>query len=164
MAEAGLALGRVIDTEDPEGLLRIRVQRLDRPSGVESDWMEIVRPMASDGAGVVTMPEIDDVAVIAHVGTRPMVLGFVYSGTQTPPVTDVQERVIQTPNGHRIVLADNDADGITIADAHGNEIVMNSEGITITSAGKIAVSANSTVELEASATTTIKGATVELNP
>ncbi|MBE3638369.1 phage baseplate assembly protein V [Mangrovicoccus algicola] len=164
MAEAGLVLGRVVDLEDPEARLRVRVQRLDRPAGVESDWMEILRPMAGEEAGIVAMPELEDLAVIGHVGTRPVVLGFLHSGGQTPPAADVKERVIRTPNGHRILLADTDADGITIADAHGNEIVLNADGITITSASGLTIAAQGNIEIEAAGTTTIKGATVELNP
>lgn len=160
----GLALGRVVDVEDPQAQLRVKLQRLDRPPGVVTDWLQIAFPFASDGAGAVMMPEIDDVAVMGFLGDRAIVLGFLYGGDTAPPVTDPAERRLQSVRGHTIVLADNSDDGIRIADAHGNEIVMDSSGITITSGGDVTIRAQGSATLEAAGVTTIKGATVELNP
>lgn len=160
----GLVLGRVVDVDDPEQRHRVKLQRLDRAVGIVTDWAQIVTPFASNEAGTFFTPELDDLAVLGFNGSRPYVLGFVYGGDATPPATEPGERRIQSVNGHAITLADNDTDGIIIADAHGNEVVMNADGIALTSQGNITITAQGDITIEASGTTTIKGATVELNP
>ena len=92
----------------------------------------------------------------AFHGTRPIVLGFVYGGGVTAPSTDPLERLIQSRDGNAMVLIDGEKSGITLRDKHGNEIRMDADGISITTGKDLTITA--------SGTTTIKGATVELNP
>jgi uncharacterized protein involved in type VI secretion and phage assembly len=143
-----IVLGKVIDTEDPEGRMRIRLQRLDQPDDMETSWAEVVTPMASNKAGFHFVPELDDIAVIAFHGQRPMVIGYIFTPNVELPTAEQSERIIQSVDG--------DKSGITLRDKHNNEITMNADGITIKTDGKFTV--------EAGGTATIKGATVELNP
>ena len=151
-----ITLGTVVDVESPDGLGRVRVQRFDMPDGVESAWMPVMSPFASEGAGLLIAPEIDDIAVIAFNGRRPIVLGFIYTGPMTRPTDAAEEKVLASKDGNVVKLIDGSDKGITIADGNGNEIVMNSDGITLKSSGDIKV--------EAGGTTTVIGTTVELNP
>jgi uncharacterized protein involved in type VI secretion and phage assembly len=153
-----LVLGEVIEVQsDIEGH-KVRLQRLDLPAGVETDWISVATPMAGDKAGFLWTPKANagDIAVVAFAGRRPIVLGFVFAGGQTPPTTKPEEHILQSRDENRLVLIDGDASGIQLKDKHGNEIRMDKDGITLKSAKKILV--------EASDTTTVKGATVELNP
>ncbi len=151
-----LVLGRVVETQTSIDGLKVRLQRLDRPAGTETDWIRIVSPMAGDAAGFCFMPEEGDLAVAAFHGLQPMVLGFVYGGGSKPPADDPLQRTIQSRDGNALVLVDGDDSGITLRDKHGNEIRMDKNGIALTSAKDLTITA--------SGTTTIKGTTVELNP
>jgi uncharacterized protein involved in type VI secretion and phage assembly len=151
-----LVLGSVIETQSSIDGLRVRLQRLDRPSGVETDWLQIASPMAGPKAGFAFMPELGDVAVVAFNGRRPIVLGFLFGGGMDTPSTDPKERIIQSRDGNALVLIDGDSSGITLRDKHKNEIAMTADGITIKT--------DKDLTIEAKGTTTIKGATVELNP
>ena len=168
-----LVLGRVIEAESTVEGVRARLQRLDRPLGIETDWLPIISPMAGPEAGFVFTPEFGDLAVLGFVGRKGIILGFMFSGTTTPPTDAPEERKIASRDGNAVILIDGDdsgithadsngnkvvmnADGITLKDAHGNEIVMNADGITLTTDGSF--------KIEATKTTTIIGSTVELNP
>jgi uncharacterized protein involved in type VI secretion and phage assembly len=151
-----IVLGKVIDTEDPEGRMRVRLQRLDQPDTMETSWAEVVTPMASNKAGFHFVPELDDIAVIAFHGQRPMVIGYIFTPNVELPTAEQSERIIQSVDGNAMILIDGDKSGITLRDKHNNEITMNADGITIKTDGKFTV--------EAGGTATIKGATVELNP
>ncbi len=151
-----LVLGMVTETQSSVDGLKVRLQRLDRAGGIETDWIPIASPAAGNKAGFGFVPEIEDVAIVAFNGTRPIVLGFIYGGGMEAPSTDPLERIIQSRDGNALVLIDGDKSGITLRDKHNNEITMNKDGITIKTDGDL--------NLTASGTTTIKGATVELNP
>lgn len=157
MADRGmLFLGRVTDNEDPEGRGRVKLQRLDQPDGVVTEWARVVMPFGGDSTGFMMLPEIGDLAVLAYYAQEPMVLGFVYGGEDQTASDAVGQRRIKSKDGHMITFFDGDDSGITVEDAAGNLIEMKSDGITIKTSGSLT--------LEASGTTTVKGATVELNP
>jgi uncharacterized protein involved in type VI secretion and phage assembly len=151
-----LVLGTVVETQSTIEGLMVRVQRLDQSPDIETDWILMSAPMAGEKAGFCFSPEPDDVAVIAFCGVRPIVLGFIYPGGVETPATDPKERTIQSRDGNALILIDGDKSGITLRDKHKNEITMNADGITIKT--------DKDFTIEAKGTTTIKGATVELNP
>jgi len=151
-----LVLGRVIEAQSSVDGLKARLQRLDRPVGIETDWIQIASPMAGPNAGFSFMPEVGDVAVVAFTGRRPVILGFIYAGGAATFDDDAQKRLIASRDGNALMLIDGDESGITLKDKHGNEITMNADGITIKT--------DKDLTLEAAGTTTVKGATVELNP
>ncbi len=151
-----LALGRVVEVEVSEKGLRARLQRLDRPDGIVTDWIAVASLMAGPEVGTLFAPEIDDLAVLAFSAKRPVILGFITGGASGAPTDDLNERTIASRDKNMIVLIDGANSGITLKDSHANEIVMNADGISIKT--------NGTLTIEAAGTTTIKGATVELNP
>lgn len=151
-----LVVGAVVEAQTSIDGLKVRLQRLDRPKGTETDWLQIASPMAGDAAGVSFMPETGDLAVAAFHGRRPIVLGFLYGGGMAAPSEDPLERMIQSRDGNALILIDGDKSGITLRDKHGNEIRMDKDGISITT--------DKDLTLTAAGTTTVKGATVELNP
>jgi uncharacterized protein involved in type VI secretion and phage assembly len=151
-----LVLGTVVQTQSSIDGLKVRLQRLDRPSGTETDWVQVASPMAGEEAGFSFMPRDGDLAVAALHGQVPVVLGFLYGGGVTPPTGDPDERLVQSRDGNALVLVDGKDSGITLRDKHGNEIKMDAQGISITTPGRLL--------LEATGTTTVKGSVVELNP
>lgn len=153
-----LVLGEVIEVETTITGHKVRLQRLDMPKGVETDWLSVMTLMAGDKAGVVFTPDPDagDIAVVAFAGQQPIVLGFLFGGGMEPPTDKPEEKIIQSRDGSALVLIDGNDAGITLRDKHDNQIEMNKDGIRITTKGDLTI--------EAAGTTTIKGITVELNP
>lgn len=153
-----LVLGEVIEVESTVEGHKVRLQRLDMPKGVETDWMSVASPMAGDKAGFLWTPKANagDIAVVAFAGRRPIVLGFVYGGGAALPTDKPEEHVLQSRDENRLVLIDGEDSGILLKDMHGNEISMTKDGITIKS--------DKEIKIEAASTATVKGATVELNP
>lgn len=171
----GFVLGRVIDVEDPEALGRVKLAYVDRPDMPESNWVFVVRPMASAEFGVWFMPEIDDMAVIGFLNgnlENPYMLGAIYTGSNAPPVDDVQQRVIRSSQGHEIVFDDTDGDdAVIIRDANENEIRLHAGGIDITSKGtitidgkEVVIKGSSSIDIETSGQLTGKGSPIHLNP
>lgn len=151
-----LVLGRVLEAEIGETGLRVRLKRLDRAQGIETDWIQVASAMIGPQAGLIFAPEPGDIAVMAYAARRPIVLGFITGADMPAPTDTLEERTIQSRNGNFLKLIDGDEGGITLKDEHGNEIIMDQGGITLKSASDITI--------EASGTATVKGATVELNP
>ncbi len=151
-----LVLGRVVEAQSSVDGLKARLQRLDRPVGIETDWIQIASPMAGPKAGFSFMPEPGDVAVVAFTGRRAIILGFIYAGGAETFEDGAEKRLIASRDGNALILTDGDESGITLKDKHGNEITMTADGISIKTGKDLTI--------EAAGTTTIKGAVVELNP
>ncbi len=153
-----LILASVIEVESEIKTGQVRVSRLDLPEGNETDWLRVMTPFASDGAGALFSPDPEkgDLAVLAFHGRKPVVLGFLYGGKAAMPTKKPEEKIIKTKDGSSLTLIDGEDAGIVLADKHENRIAMTKDGITLTSKGDI--------KIEASGTATIIGKTVELNP
>lgn len=159
-----LVLGRVVEVQETVEGLKARCQRLDRAPGIETDWLAISGPMASVDSGFKFQPQVDtDIAVIAYTQKKGIILGFIY-GPNGVASDDPAELAITSRDGNTIILHDGDDSGITLRDSHNNEIVMNGDGITIKTDGAFKVEAGGDAQIEGTGTTTVIGATVELNP
>ena len=159
-----LVLGRVIEIqESPEGF-KARLQRLDRPPGIETDWVLIATPMASAASGLMLSPAVGDMAVLGFAAKRPIILGFVFSGDAEVPTDTNKNLILQSRDENKIILHEEDDSGITLADSNGNEIIMNADGITINCAGTLTINTDGDANVETGGTHTIKGSTIELNP
>ncbi len=194
----GVVIGIVTNNQDPERFGRVKVKFPWLSDEDESAWARMATPMAGKERGIYFLPEVDDEVLVAfeHGDLRsPYVLGSLWNGKDSPPVTDDDGknnlRVIKSRSGHVIRL--NDADGkekIEIIDKTGkNSLVFDTASNTITivsdkdiilkaSQGKIELeaqtielksSADSKIEagkgmdVKASATMNLKGATINLN-
>lgn len=150
-----LVLGQVTAVEISDKGLRAKLQRLDRAKGVETDWIAVASPMAGPEVGALFAPEIDDLAVAAYTAKRAVILGFITGGASGAATDDVNERTIASRDKNMIILIDGEKSGITLRDKHDNQIVMNKDGISIRTKGKLT--------LQADKTCAVKGAMVELN-
>ena len=187
----GIVIGEVTTLEDPENLGRVKV-KFPHLDDQESDWSKLVTLMAGPERGVFFRPEVgDEVLVALEHGDyrRAYVLGGLWSQVDKPPADDGDAkknnwRFIKSRSGHIIKLDDTQgSELIEITDKSGNhQIIIDTANkkIQVTcSTGDVEVSAASgtvkveatTVEikasgnmnLEASGTMTIKGATVNIN-
>jgi len=186
----GVAVGIVSNNKDPQNLGRVRMKFPWLSDDHESGWARMAMPMAGGGRGVYFLPEVNDEVLVAfeHGDVRfPYVIGSMWNGQDAPPSdnSDGQNniRVIHSRSGHLVRLDDSDgAEKIEIIDGSGNNsitIETASNNITISCKGKLTleadmgveitsqtsviVKANTTLDMEATGQTTLKGSLVSIN-
>lgn len=185
----GVVVGIVTNNQDPDKMARVRVKFPWLSDNHESWWARIATPMAGSGRGMYFVPEVNDEVLVAfeHGDVRsPYIVGALWNGQDSPPASNDDGknniRLVHSRSGHLIRLDDTDGDEkIEIIDkTGGNKITIKSsdnsmslectgkmklhaQGIEITSDTDIKIQANSTMDIESSATMTIKGAMVNIN-
>ncbi|MEZ4492818.1 MAG: VgrG-related protein [Dehalococcoidia bacterium] len=155
----GVVPGVVSDSNDPEGLGRVKVAFAWLANDYVSNWARIAVPMAGNERGVWFAPEVNDEVLVAFehgdIGS-PYVVGFLYNGQDKPPQNavvggTVNERVIVTTSGHQIILRDQSGnEAIEIIDKTGsNKVTIDSSSGLITVEGTdIEVKASNNIKLE----------------
>ena len=207
----GLQIGIVTQLQDDpngEDRLLIRVPIINNEE--QGIWCRMASLDAGDSRGACFRPEIGDEVVIGFINDDPndaVVLGMLYSSAKPAPflasddnhekgfVTrskmkvlfndDTKSVTIETPGGKRISL-DEDAGHIVIKDENSNSLKLNSDGISLESAGDIQIKAtgdinlkgnninvtanmkfkaegSAGVEMSSSATAVLKGSIVQIN-
>lgn len=154
----------VTDVRDPEALGRVRVTLTERKvAGLERTWARLATLMAGDRRGTWFVPDVGDEVLVAFEAgdpRTPYVVGALWNKSAPPPETmDAAganpRRVIATRGGTRIAV-DDAAQRVEIRDAHGNSIVLEPSGVSITASAKLTISAP-TVEVSAGALTVNAG-------
>jgi Rhs element Vgr protein len=169
----GLQIGVVSQLEsDPDGEDRILVQIPIINTEEEGIWARIATLDAGENRGSFFRPEIGDEVIIGFINADPndaIVLGMLNSSTKPAPIVasdDNHEKgfvtrsemkmifnddkisyTLETPAGKKVIL-DEDADVIKIEDEHSNVLTLNSDGITMESAGDIKIKASGDVNIE----------------
>lgn len=186
----GVVVGIVSNNQDPENLGRVRMKFPWLSDDHESGWARMAALMAGKGRGAYFLPEVEDEVLVAfeHGDVRfPYVVGGMWNGQDAPPAnnSDGQNniRVIHSRSGHLIRLDDTDgSEKIEIIDKTGNNSVtiesatnnititctgtlklQADQGIEITSQAGVKVTANTTLDMEASAEAILKGSMVNIN-
>jgi uncharacterized protein involved in type VI secretion and phage assembly len=186
----GVVMGIVTNNQDPDKMGRVRVKFPWLSENHESWWARIATPMAGPNRGMYFLPEVDDEVLVAfeHGDVRfPYVVGSLWNGKDSPPETNDDgknnRRLIHSRSGHLLRLDDKDGDEkIEIIDKTGNNSITikssdNSisitcngkltihaaQGIEMTSDADVKIQANTTIDIEATAPMTLKGATVNIN-
>lgn len=144
---SGIVQGKV--ASEPDGIGRVRVRLAWMEGESESYWAHVAAIMTGPGRGVWFMPEIDDDVLVAFDQNNAdiaYIIGFLWNGVDRPPTTDGNVRLIRSVNGHEITIYDPQVAGgdtgyISIADAHGNEIILQNANISIRSTGTINIQA-----------------------
>jgi uncharacterized protein involved in type VI secretion and phage assembly len=157
----GVVIGVVSDCDDPDHLGRVKLKLPWLSDDYASDWARVVGVGAGDTRGIAFIPEVQDEVLVAFEQgdvRSPFVLGGLWSGKFAQPQSgdlvsggQVVKRVLQSRNGHRIVLSDDgDDEGITLTSKDG------SSHVTIKTSG------SGTIEVETQGTITLKGQSIEL--
>jgi Rhs element Vgr protein len=185
----GLQIGIVTDLAgDPGNEHRIRVKVPLAGMDEKGVWARVATLDAGDQRGTVFRPEKDDEVVLGFFHGdpgQPVVLGMLHSSAKAPPVTPTSDNdlkvyvsrskvalriddkkkaaILETPGGNRLTLSD-DNGGVKLEDQNGNSIVMNSDGIALTSKKAVTIKADSdlkadamNVTLKATSGATVKG-------
>lgn len=137
----GVVIGVVTNNEDPDGMGRVKVKFPWLSDEDESNWARVASPMAGKERGLYFLPEVDDEVLVAfeHGDMHfPYIIGSLWNGTDTPPVTNDDGknnvRIIKSRSGHVISLSDEDGkEKIEIIDKdEANSIVIDTSENTIT--------------------------------
>jgi len=148
----GVVIAVVTNNKDDQGLGRVKVRFPWLSGAVESHWARVATPMAGNGRGLYSLPEVDDeVLVLFDRGDVrfPFVIGALWNGKDKAPSSNGDghnaERVIKSRSGHVIRLTDESgAEKVEIVDASGkNRVVID------TAANAVTVSADTRIKLSA---------------
>lgn len=174
----GLQLAVVTALEqDPAGEDRISVHLPMLGQAGDGIWARLATLDAGDGRGTFFRPEVGDEVVVGFLDAdprHPVVLGQLHSSAKPAPEPGADDNhtkgyvsrsgirlgfdddlvavVLQTPAGNTLTLSE-DARIASLADQHGNKVVLDQAGITLESAKDLVLKASGSVEL--------KGTTVE---
>jgi Rhs element Vgr protein len=169
----GLHTGVVTQLQnDPEGEDRILVRLpliSDAAAGV---WSRLASLDAGENRGACFRPEIGDEVVVGFIQDdphEPVVLGMLHSSKKPAPLKasdDNHEKglvsrsgikvlfndeapslTVETPQGNRIFIDDKEG-LIRLSDQSGNSLLLDSEGISLESPGKIVLKAAGDLSLE----------------
>jgi len=162
----------VTDLVDPDRLGRVQVELpwLGGAGDTVRAWATLLTPYADDDQGFLALPEVDTQVVVAFEAGdphRPYIVGACWNGKEMMPVTPTK------PNNRRVlrsrehsVLEFDDTQGsvkVTLATESGHELVLDAgtseislthsggSKIVISASGQVQITANSTIEMTASA-------------
>jgi uncharacterized protein involved in type VI secretion and phage assembly len=187
----GIVIGVVSTLDDDSSLGRIKV-RYPHLGNVESDWARLSSLMAGPQRGTFFRPEVGDEVLVAFEHgdpRRPYILGSLWSQADLPPPDDGNKtannwRFIRSRSGHiillddtagkeKIVLIDKDSKRQVIIDSANQKIqvlcdagdieIKAPSGKISIEAREISVKATTTLNLEGTATTNVKGGMVNIN-
>jgi uncharacterized protein involved in type VI secretion and phage assembly len=162
----------VTDIVDADGLGRVQVSFpwLGQAGEDVRAWATLCTPYADDDQGIEFIPAVDSQVVVAFEAgdlRRPYVLGAAWNGREALPETPAapnDKRLIKTRSGSLLEFVDTDgSEKVTLSTASGHELVLDNGGqsvklthangamLEINASGQVSVTANSTIELTASA-------------
>jgi Rhs element Vgr protein len=167
----GLQIGLVTSyNDDPEGEYRVEVSLPAVPQD-GTVWARLCAPDAGKKRGYFFRPEVGDEVVVGFLNNDPrypIILGALYSSTNTPPDDfsnlsdknvnkglvsragtmisfvdgDSPSLFIQTPGKNKILL-DDEGKAIKLTDQNGNSLTMDENGIAIKSSKGFKIDAGS---------------------
>jgi uncharacterized protein involved in type VI secretion and phage assembly len=189
--ENGILIGTVMDLNDPEKLVRVKV-KLVQYNDEQSCWARLVTPMGGAKRGVYFRPEVGDEVLVAFENGDPRrayILGALWSQVDSPPPDDGKPvdnnwRFITSRSGHilrfddtkgaeKIELIDKDGARKIVIDTSGKKIqitcdsgdieVKSPSGSIKIEAKSIEIKASADMSIEAGGPLKIKGAKVDIN-
>lgn len=169
----GLQIGLVTALEgDPDGEDRIQVRIPMIDPGEQGTWARIARLDGGDNRGSIFLPDIGDEVILGFLDDdprNPIVLGMLNSSAKPSPIPasddnhekgfvtrskmklsfndDLVCMILETPNGNRLLLSDDDG-GLSLQDENDNRIILSSDGIVIESAADLKLVASGDIKLE----------------
>lgn len=164
------AIVRDVQDPDSQGRVKIELPFVNADDGPAAQaWARLSTMMAGANRGSWCIPEPgDEVLVAFHAGDprRPVVIGALWNGVDSPPETmdaDNNIRSFTSRSGHRLTFDDTDGatkvqvdttggHQFTLDDAAGGTITLqhtNGAKIEIDAAGNVRVTANANCEVQA---------------
>lgn len=167
----GLYPAQVSDLVDPDSKGRIKVKFPSFGADGESvtAWATLLTPYADDDQGFEVLPEVDSQVVCAFEAgdpSRPYIVGACWNGKRSLPESAQQPnnlRTLKTRSGSLLQFDDTQgAAKITVSMQSGHKIVLDDSAqdltiqhsngckVNINVAGQVTITANATVEVNAS--------------
>jgi uncharacterized protein involved in type VI secretion and phage assembly len=158
----------VTDTNDPDGMGRVRVRFFWQEDGDQTPWLRIVTPYAGKNKGIFFIPEVEEEVLVGFENghaEKPYVIGSHYTGKKKPDDwkgDKNHKKAIRTRSGHTIQFNDEDGkEDIVIYDKDKvNTITLSSHGklLTIECKGDMKINAeNIDITAESDYKLTVKG-------
>ncbi|MFT3858285.1 MAG: phage baseplate assembly protein V [Aquabacterium sp.] len=162
----------VSDLVDPDnkGRIQVKFPSFGQAGETVRAWATLLTPYADDDQGLEILPEVDSQVVVAFEAgdpSRPYIVGACWNGRKALPEAAQaanNKRVLKTRSGSKLEFDDTEgAAKVTVEMQSGHKLVMDdaaqeisvthSNGckIVINIAGQVSITANSTVEVNASA-------------
>ncbi|MEM9991996.1 MAG: type VI secretion system tip protein VgrG, partial [Bacteroidota bacterium] len=165
----GLQIGVVTQLEeDPTGEERIKVKLPIISAEEDGIWARVASfDAGAEGRGAFFRPEVEDEVIVGFLNDDPrdpIVLGMLYSSGKAAPIVATAENnesgiftkgkmkfvlndeaksiAMETESGNSLLISEEEG-GIILKDENGNQISLNSSGITIESAGTLSLAASS---------------------
>ena len=168
----GLYPAVVVDLVDPDtkGRIKVGFPSFGAAGSAVTAWATLLTPYADDNQGLEILPEVDSQVVVAFEAgdpSRPYIVGACWNGHRSLPEAAAVANNLRTlrtragsrlqfddtqgaakvrldmDSGHKVVL-DDAAQSVTVEHSNGCKIEINV-------AGQVTITANSTVEVNASA-------------
>jgi uncharacterized protein involved in type VI secretion and phage assembly len=175
----GVYSALVTDNQDPENLGRLKILF----EGQEY-WARLATLMAGNNRGTWFIPDVKDEVLIAFEAgdpRMPYVIGMLWNKNDRPPesmdssgshnrkvlrsrngikitlddAVGQENLIVETPAGQKLSMKDGPG-SIMIEDSNGNSIQLASDGVTVSSTGKVTIHANA-VEVSTSMLTVNAG-------
>lgn len=176
----------VTDVQDPDaqGRVQVRLPWVGEEEGHRARvWARLATMMAGQARGTWFIPEPGDEVLIAFMGgdpRHPVVTGALWNGLDAPPESmspNNDVRSITSRSGHRLTLDDRSGAGrvelhtsqghhLTLDEAAGGTVTLAHAGgasLSIDAAGKVTITAVSTVSVSAPAGMEITAPQVSVN-
>jgi uncharacterized protein involved in type VI secretion and phage assembly len=133
-----IAVGIVVNNQDPENLCRVKVRIPAREDFDHCLWAQLCTPMAGNDRGMVMIPEVGDEVLLAfeHDDHRSAyVLGGLWNRADGPPLANADGRndgrLFQSRKKHRLFFDDGNTGAVELAHEKGHKIRLDDEGIVI---------------------------------
>ncbi|WP_372659515.1 phage baseplate assembly protein V [Hydrogenophaga sp.] len=164
-------LAQVVSLDDPDARNRVQVRLLSHDGVSEQDaplWARVVAPFAGSDRGLFFLPDVDDEVLVVFMNGDPrfpLIVGGLWNGSSASPADidsgqnktkrlkskngvaitildeDGQETLtLETPGGQVVTLKDGPGE-ITVVDANGNSVKLETAGITVEASAKVTVNA-----------------------
>jgi uncharacterized protein involved in type VI secretion and phage assembly len=148
----GVVTAIVKNLNDPDGQGRIELQFPWLSDSLRSYWAPVAAPLAGKQRGVFFMPEKEDEVLVAFEHgefDHPFIVGFLWNGVDTPPESDLKNRVMVTPGGHTLRFEDGDGKKIVLKSSSGQTITLDDveNSITLEGGGRILKMSNGVVQI-----------------
>ncbi|MGH9134785.1 MAG: VgrG-related protein [Ilumatobacteraceae bacterium] len=178
----GVVVGLVTNSNDPEGLGRVKLEFPWLSDDFETHWARVCFPGAGPERGMFLVPEVGDevLVVFDHGDVRmPYVLGGLYNGRDAPPATGyceggdgrdgkIKVRTWKSTKGHEITMSDKDSEDRIVITTKNNEysitISKADDQIEVKSKGKIVLDGPGGIEFKGgTGGVKVSGTSIELS-
>lgn len=142
----------VVDNQDPRGLARLKVQVPEVFGEETTGWAIACSAYAGQNAGLAAVPPVGSLVYVewpaGDTSRVPIWSGGSWADGEGVPGAGPDVLVLVTPAGHKIELKDTSGgESITVSASSGAEIVLDSNGVSISFGQQKIALTNSSVSI-----------------